>query len=102
MRPLIEECVHTLVDEVAKTLDFYLGQAKDRMIQKTYICGGGSLLLGLESELAEKMPAPVERLECTRHLSGTGEKVNKTMLAEMGLLGAVSIGLAIRKQGDSQ
>ncbi len=101
VKPILQEYAHLLVDEIAKTIDYYLGQVRDRSIQKIYICGGGSFLLGLEAELADKMPSPIERFDCTRHLAGTGEKMNKKMLEEMNLLGAVSIGLAIRKQGDT-
>lgn len=101
MKPILEEFVHTLVDELVKTVDFYLSQVRDRTIEKIFICGGASKLAGLHAMLEEKMPAPVERFECTRHLTGTGAKLNKKMLEETSLLGAVSLGLAIRKRGDA-
>lgn len=102
LKPIIEEFVHTMVDELVRTVDFYLSQVRDRSIQKIYICGGASKLSGLHDLLKERMPAPVERFECTRHLSGTGHKINKRMLEENSLLGAVSIGLAVRKRSDGR
>jgi Tfp pilus assembly PilM family ATPase len=101
IRPIIEEYVIGMVEEIVRTLDFGLPGAQERTIHGVYICGGGSRLSGLIPQLEEKMPAPVQPLNPIQNIAGSGRKMNAHAIRELTYLGAVGIGLSLRYEGDA-
>lgn len=98
---IIGEFNALLVDEIARTIDFCLGQSSDRSLQGIYICGGGCRTVGLADELEARLPAQIHLLNPVQNISGSGKKMSVGAIREIAFLGAVSIGLALRKAGDS-
>jgi Tfp pilus assembly PilM family ATPase len=72
VRMIIDEFNHALTDEVARTIDYVIGQNPERSVQGVYYCGGGSRLSGLVEELEAKLTAPVAPLNPVQNLSGSG------------------------------
>jgi type IV pilus assembly protein PilM len=99
--PLINEFIHSLVEELTRTIDFAVGQGVDRSLESIYVCGGGSRLTGLWESLTEKMPAPVQPLNPVQNIAGSGQKMNVAAVKELECLGAVAVGLALRHVGDA-
>lgn len=102
VRSIVGEFVHGLVEEISRTLDFFMTQSQDKAIQGIYICGGASRMDGLVEALETKMPAPVMALNPVQNIAGSGKKMNAQAIREIAYLGAVAIGLALRTSGDAK
>jgi len=102
VRMIIDEFNHALTDEVARTIDYVIGQNPERSVQGIYYCGGGSRLSGLVEELEAKLSAPVSPLNPVQNLSGSGRKMNAQAIRELRYLGSTAVGLALRASGDSE
>jgi len=100
VRTLIEDYAQSLVDEVSRTLDFFLSQSNDNSIDAIFYSGGAIKLEGALQILSEKMPAPIYPLNPIKHVIGSGKGVNPKGLSEIAALGAVATGLSLRKSGD--
>jgi len=100
VEPLLLEYGRSIVDEISRSLDFFLSQSMDNSIDAIYACGGGLQLHGLLGSLNEKMPAPLIPLNPFKHIIGTGKKINPALIEDAALLGAVATGLSLRRQGD--
>jgi type IV pilus assembly protein PilM len=99
--PVLAEFVATTVDELARTLDFAIAQSPESTIRSIHVCGGASLTAGLLEALEERMPVPVERLNPVQNIAGAGNKLHPQAVKEIGILGAVAVGLALRTEGDA-
>lgn len=102
VRSILGEYVHGLVEELSRTLDYFLTQSQDKAIQGIYICGGASKTEGLTEALESKMPAPVFALNPVQNIAGSGRRMNAQAIREISYLGGVAIGLALRMAGDTR
>lgn len=101
VEPIIEEFVVQLSEEIARSLDYFLSQNTDLSIQSLYLCGGGSRLPGLVDKLKTRLNTGVEYLNPIRNISGSGKEMNSEAVRELKYIGAVAIGLSLRRSGDS-
>jgi len=101
VRAVVGEHVHGLVEEISRTLDFYMTQSHEKAIQGIYLCGGASRVEGLVESLEAKMPSPVMALNPVQNIAGSGRKMNAQAIREIAFLGAVAIGLSLRVAGDA-
>lgn len=97
----IERFTETLVEEISRSVDFFLSQGMDRSLQSVYICGGGAKLKGLAEAMSERLAIPVETLNPIQSISGAGQKMSPAVMTEIAHLGAVAVGLGLRKAGDT-
>ena len=97
---VIRQFIYQTVEELSRTLDYAVSQANGQSLQGLYVCGGGSRLPGLFDMLVEKLPTPVHALNPIQNIAGSGKKMNGAMIRELAYLGAVAVGLALRKKGD--
>lgn len=100
--PILNEFVESAADEVARTVDFAVSQTPDSSVRGIFVCGGGSRTFGLLEALERRIPVPVEPLNPVRNIAGSGKKMNPQALRELGVLGAVAVGLALRTEGDAK
>lgn len=96
---VVKEYVHTLVEEIARTLDLIGGAAA---VQGVYLCGGSARLEGLQLMLEERLAVPVENLNPVRNIHGSGRRMNAQAVRELTYLGAVAVGLSLRSPGESR
>jgi type IV pilus assembly protein PilM len=101
VRNVMADYMSGLVDEISRTLDFYIGQAAGKSIQGIYVCGGASRTAGLGAALEAKLPAPIQALNPIQSVAGSGQKMNAQAIRELAYLGAVAIGLALRTTGEN-
>lgn len=99
--PLIEDFVTSLSEEIARSLDYFMSQNSDLTVQTLYLCGGGARLKGLSEKLKTRISTQVEPLNPIRNISGSGKEMNSDAVKELKYLGAVAIGLSLRRPGDS-
>lgn len=88
-----------LVAECQRSIDFYQTQSSsERQINKVYLCGGGSLLSGLDKYIAAQVHLPVEILNPFAKIAD--ELVLSSEDAKNFAQYTVAVGLATRKRGD--
>jgi type IV pilus assembly protein PilM len=101
LKTILSDYLQTLVDEISTSVDFAIAQGNEKVIAGIYICGGGSRLEGLFKKLQEKFTYPIYPLNPIRKIAGSGQKMNSNALQELTYLGAVAVGLALRKPEDT-
>ncbi|MCB0343555.1 MAG: type IV pilus assembly protein PilM [Bdellovibrionales bacterium] len=101
---LIAETIDRTTEHVTAELHrqlgfFWTAAATDKPIEKIYLCGGGSQLPGLLEELSAKTGIPVELVDTFRKVNCV-QSFDKEYLKEIGPSMSVSVGLALRRDGD--
>ncbi|MBI4403355.1 MAG: type IV pilus assembly protein PilM [Deltaproteobacteria bacterium] len=102
VKPAIAEYVAEWVEEIVRTLDFFVSQSSERTLTGIYVCGGASQTDGLIQALESKVSAPVQPFNPIQNLAGSGKKMNAQAIREISFLGAVAVGLSLREPGDCQ
>ncbi len=83
-----------LATEVARTSTVMKRQGFDFEADSCFVSGGGSLLLGLEEELANKLALKVERYDPTKNMKVEGPELLERLEAAKPFLGeAIGLGL---------
>lgn len=95
------EFVGRIVQEISRTIDYFVSQTSGATIQGVYVCGGGAQMDGLLGELNLKAPAPVQVLNPVQKVAGSGQKMSTKVISDVGQLGTVAVGLALREVNDS-
>jgi type IV pilus assembly protein PilM len=90
-----------LLVEVQRSIDFFLSQGSDRVVNKIFLCGGSANLKGLDQFLNQELNIPVEIFNPLSLISNspagfTDEE--KPLLSHL----AVAAGLATRREGDTE
>ena len=102
LKPIVQEFVGLLVDEIARSLDFWAGQSNGNHLQAAFYCGGGSLLEGLCSTLESKLSFPLKPFNGLLQVPDTSKSLTPKMIQEIKTIGQVSLGLALRHVGDKK
>ena len=103
-----EAAVTTVVDsvnaevasEIARTIDYFKSTMSDADVQQVFLCGGGSQVKGLLTQLKDRMHAVVEIANPFGEIDTSGSNFDQNTLAELAPLAAVGVGLALRSVGD--
>lgn len=88
-----------LVGEISRSLDYFRSTAFHEDINEIIISGGGALIKGLADQLSNHMGIQVRRAEPFKNIHLPG-KFDPSVIDEIGCVGAVAVGLAIRRAGD--
>ena len=101
---LVTECIDRTTEHVAGELHRQLGffwnaAATDRAIDAIYVAGGGSQVHGLLEELSAKTGMQCHDVDVYRGLDCSGG-IDSEYLKEIGPAMSVSVGLALRREGD--
>lgn len=78
---------------------FWTAAATEKPLEKVFVCGGGAQLPGLLEELSAKTGIPVEPVDTFRKLN-CDKGFDAEYLREIGPAMGVSVGLALRRDGD--
>jgi type IV pilus assembly protein PilM len=98
-----EEVIETIVqayknilDEVQKYFD-YFNTISNHKLKKVLLCGGGSMIRGLDDYCADYLQIPVEILNPMQGVKVNPKVFDQSLIDEMSALSTVSLGLARRK-----
>ncbi len=95
----IMACVEKVLDrvfaEVSRSLGFYRSQYPGATLHEIDLCGGGSLLKGLDQAVKERFNLPVKRLDCFAGFRVSPE-IPATELARKKVFLAGALGLTLR------
>ncbi len=89
-----------VASEIARTIDYFKTTSSESEITKVLLCGGGAKVRGLAQQLRDRMHVDVEIANPFNELDTSSCGVDPEVLAEMGPLAAVGVGLALRTVGD--
>jgi len=98
-----EEVIETIVkaykkvlDEVQKSLE-YFSTLSNRQIERVLLCGGGSMIRGLDGFFADYLKVPVEILDPMQGVKINPKNFDQSLVDEMSGLSTVALGLATRR-----
>ena len=66
-------------------------------MEKILLCGGGSMIRGLDSFFADFLDIPVEILNPMQGVKINAKNFDQSLIDEMGGLSTVALGLATRR-----
>ena len=89
--------VATMMTEIKKVLNFFVAVGSSDQVAHCFITGGTALLPGLPESLEETINIDVEFLNPFDVIDYNTKSINEDEINEMGLCGAVALGLALRK-----
>ena len=100
VRSILSSVTQDVVNEIQKTVDFYLSSHGDDQLDKIVLSGGGARLESLLGALNERFGCTVEHLDPFRSVTVDERAFPQETLAEIAPAAAVAVGLATRKAGD--
>ena len=96
---IINKASLTVVREIQRTLDFFVGGNYGE-INKIFLSGGGAKTRGLKDLLAEKMDIPVEFTDPFKRIKYDKKTFDPEYIRDISLITSVGVGLAWRQIGD--
>lgn len=93
---VITRAYKKVLDEVQKSFD-YFGTLSDHQIERVLLCGGGSMIRGLDGFFANHLKIPVEVLDPMRGVKINPKNFDQSLIDEMSGLSTVALGLATRR-----
>ncbi len=88
--------------EIQRSLDFFIATSVNSDISKLYLTGGSAQLPALIRALERRMEVPVELVNPFRNISVDARKFDIDLLQRAAPVAGVSVGLALRRVGDSE
>jgi type IV pilus assembly protein PilM len=93
---IITQAYEKVLEEVKKSFEYY-GTLSGNQVEKVLICGGGSLIQGIDSYFANSLSLPVEIMNPMQGVKINPKTFNQSLIDEMGGLSTVALGLATRR-----
>jgi type IV pilus assembly protein PilM len=101
LRTIFEDYATIWALEIKRAFDFVTSSIRNVQIGKVYLSGGSSLLPGFPNFLQDKLGVAVELLDPFANITVDPDRIDPEYIKAVGPQAAVSIGLALRKVGDS-
>ncbi len=98
-----EEVIKTIVQAYKKVLDEvqnffkYFSTLSNHQIERVLLCGGGSMIRGLDGFFADYLKVPVEVMDPMRRIKINPKDFDQSLVDEMSGLSTVALGLATRR-----
>jgi type IV pilus assembly protein PilM len=100
LKGIVQSSHESFCDELNRSLDFYTSTSNQGKIQRIYITGGGSLMIGLKESLANLSQLPVEVFNPFNVVQVDKNVIASEYISQIAPLAAVAVGLGLRKAGD--
>ena len=92
----IIQAYNNILEEIQKYFDYFSTLSNDKM-EKILLCGGGSMIRGLDDYCADYLKIPVETLNPMQAVKVNPKVFDRSLVDEMSGLSTVALGLARRK-----
>jgi type IV pilus assembly protein PilM len=92
----INQAYKNILEEIQKYFDYFRTLSNHKM-EKVLLCGGGSMIRGLDDYCADYLKVPVEILNPMQGVKVNPKVFNQPLINEMSGLSTVALGLARRK-----
>jgi type IV pilus assembly protein PilM len=99
-RSVLDTVSEELASEIQKTFDFFAATSSEGPVDEILLSGGCALTPNLQQVLRERFGVPTELMDPLRRIHYREGDFDREWLRSISPMLAVSVGLAIRKQGD--
>ncbi|MCL2012464.1 MAG: pilus assembly protein PilM [Cystobacterineae bacterium] len=96
----LEKIAEQVAGEIQRSLDFYSGTNGDSHLAKVYVSGGAAKTPRLIQAIQNRTRTQTEALHPFKEIHVDSKRFSSHFMEEMGTLGAVAVGLALRRAGD--
>ncbi len=86
--------------EIQKTFDFFGATSAEGAVEEMVLSGGCALTPNLRAVLQDRFGVPTDLFDPLRNIHYAGSDIHEEWLRDVGPMLAVSVGLALRKEGD--
>ena len=93
---VISRAYKKVLEEVQKSFE-YFSTISDQKIERILLCGGGSMIRGLDDYFADYLKIPVEILDPMQGVKINPKNFDQSLIDEMSGLSTVALGLATRR-----
>ena len=93
---IIDQAYKRVLEEVQKSFE-YFGTLSGNQVEKVLLCGGGSMIQGLDGYFADYLKVPVENFNPMQGVKINPKNFDQSLIDEMGGLSTVALGLATRR-----
>jgi type IV pilus assembly protein PilM len=100
LRNAILECAEPICSEIERSVDYFRSTFGGDYIKHVYLAGGSSRITGLKSLLSERLNIEVELINPLLKINYNKKNIDPGKLESIKSIGAVAIGLGLRKMGD--
>lgn len=100
LKTIVQSSHESFCDELNRSLDFYTSTSNQGKIQKIFLTGGASLMIGLKESLANLSQIPVEIFNPFHIIQVEKDVISSEYISQIAPLAAVAVGLGLRKVGD--
>ncbi len=100
LKTIVQSSHENFCDELNRSLDFFTSTSNQGKIQRIYLTGGGSLMIGLKESLANLSQLSVEMFNPFHSIQVDKNAIASEYISQIAPLAAVAIGLGLRKAGD--
>ena len=94
---IFKMAAETYVQEIRRTLDFFLSTMVNENIERIYMSGGSSRIPGLIPLLRKQMDIPVEMINAFNNIHWDDKVFDPEYMAYIAPQMAVAVGLALRR-----
>ncbi len=88
-----------IISEISRSIDYFRTSMSEQDIAELVMTGGGAMVKGLKEVFSERMGREVEILDPFKNIS-ISKRLDEDYIRDLAPLGAVAIGLALRRIGD--
>ncbi len=99
-RKILDAVSVEMANEIQKTFDFFGATSSEGPVDELILSGGCALTPNLQEVLRERFGVPTEMLNPFRRVQAKESDFNRDWLNTIAPMLAISVGLAIRRQGD--
>ena len=93
---VIARAYKKVLEEVQKSFE-YFSTLSDHKIERVLLCGGGSMIRGLDGFFADYLKVPVEIMDPMQGVKINPKNFDQSLIDEMSGLSTVALGLATRR-----
>ena len=93
---VIARAYKKVLEELQKSFE-YFGTISEKRIERILLCGGGSMIRGLDGYFADYLKIPVEILDPMQGVKINPKNFDQSLIDEMSGLSTVALGLATRR-----
>ncbi|MBH22875.1 MAG: pilus assembly protein PilM [Myxococcales bacterium] len=97
---VIQQVADSLAGEIQRSLDFYAATSADSNISRIYLSGGSGNIPSLGRIIGRTSGVTVEPVNPFRNVTANQNQFTPQYLESVGMIGAVSVGLALRRTNE--
>ena len=100
LRNVILECAEPICSEIERSVDYFRSTFGGDYIKHVYLSGGSSRIVGLNNHLSQRLNIETELINPLLKIGYNKKNIDAAKLESIKTIGAVAIGLGLRKIGD--